>query len=346
MISILLVDDDDMKSASVSAVIEQLLERQDVTMLRARSVYEAAQLLRHQRFDLMIVDLNVPQRTGEDPVADGGIRLIGMLSQRMSDLQSPVHIVGLTSFDALVMQHEKFFNDRLWHLIRFSASGSEWTTQLGQKLVHIAETKLLPQSGQYQHDLAIVTALHHVELESVLAIDAMWKQQQFEDDDTLYHAGVFKNGSKNLRVVAAAAVEMGMPATTALAMNVITKYRPRYIAMVGIAAGIKGNFGDVLIATHSWDYGCGKSRHIAGRSEFLPAPSQIQVNPLLKSKLSLFCLDESVFRRIQAGWRGAPAPIAPLSYRMGPVATGAAVIESKSLMGADTTLHRCRAHFC
>jgi CheY-like chemotaxis protein len=287
MINVLLVDDDDQKSAKVQAVIHQLVEQHGVIVERARTAHDAVTALRRKRhLDLMIVDLNIPLREGADPTPVGGVRLIESLSEKVnSDLGTPVHIVGLTAFDPLIQQYEKFFDDRLWHLVRFSAESNDWVSQIGKKLVHIAETKLPARRDNYEVDLAIVTALHHVELESVLALDAGWQQQQFAEDETLYHMGEFRRDSKSLRVVAAAAVEMGMPAATALSMNVITRFRPRYLAMAGIAAGIKGNFGDILIATHSWDYGCGKSRFQLGRSEFLPAPSQVQLNPLLKSKL-------------------------------------------------------------
>lgn len=53
---------------------------------------------------------------------------------------------------------------------------------------------------------------------------------------------------------------MGMPAAASLAMKMIMTFRPAFVGMVGVAAGVKGrtNFGDVIAADPTWDYGSGK----------------------------------------------------------------------------------------
>jgi nucleoside phosphorylase len=134
-----------------------------------------------------------------------------------------------------------------------------------------------------------VTALHAIELEAVLTIDANWRNQKLDGDDVIYHRGEFVRDGRRVQVVAAAAIEMGMCAATALSMNLIAAFRPKYIAMVGIAAGVEGNFGDILVADQSWDYGSGKSVFEDSHgSRFLPAPNFIPIAPDVKYMLNEF----------------------------------------------------------
>jgi nucleoside phosphorylase/CheY-like chemotaxis protein len=332
MIAVLLVDDDEKKAQQVVSTIETIGLDLDIQVARARSVTEATTKLREHPFDLMIVDLQLPMRPGQDPVPEGGVRLMQAISQKGARLTTPTHIVGLTAFAELESSTKPFFDEGLWHLVRYESSSDEWVRQIGRKIIHIAETQTEKVLTGYQTDLAIVTALTSVELEAVLSLPGGWEREERVGDETLYHLGSFKRGTSSLSVVAASAREMGMPAMAALCMKTIYEFRPRYITMSGIAAGLKGNYGDILIATHSWDYGSGKTRHAKGKSAFMPSPSQIQMSALLKSKLALFSGDQSIFRRIQQSWNGIPTPMTTLDYKMGPMASGASVVESRPLI--------------
>jgi len=115
-------------------------------------------------------------------------------------------------------------------------------------------------------------------------------------------------------------------------MKMISTFRPRYLAMTGIAAGVKGSFGDIIVADQAWDYGSGKSRSMLfGRSNFLPSPKPIPMDPLLQSRFACFGLRKEVPRIIETGWTG-PRPGTPLAVYRGPVASGAAVLENRPLI--------------
>ncbi|AFE05949.1 hypothetical protein COCOR_04661 [Corallococcus coralloides DSM 2259] len=330
MIDILIADDSDGKTAHITNLISEILPAKDKNVRHAKTVASAVALLRQTSFDLLIVDLNIPLRDDEAPRADGGLRLIKALQQQR-EMHRPTHVIGLTAYAELLAQSAEAFKDDLWHVVQYSDDSTDWMDQVSRKLIYIAETKTA-SAQHYQTDIAIVTALHSVELESVLKLDGSWEQVLMDGDATIYHSGMFQRGDRKLKVVAAAAFEMGMPATTALSMKMISAFRPRHLAMTGICAGVKGQFGDILIADHSWDYGSGKSRLAEqGASIFLPAPSQIQIEPILKSKFSNFLMDQSVLRAIQSRWTGHHSPN-KLSARMGPIASGAAVLENKALI--------------
>lgn len=331
-IRVLIVDDSPSKTEQISDLILRIIPDVAPEIHVATDASEAARMLHTSRYDLLVLDINLPLRQGEGPRREGGLEVLRYIRTRKG-ANRPTHIVGLSGYEDLVSDFTKVFSDEMWYLIGYDSASDEWRQQLAHKLVHIADSVVPPPIGDYRTDLAIITALHQVELEAVLDIEAGWERQTWPDDSAIYYHGTFVNTARALSVVAASAPGMGMPAATAMAMKAIFRYRPRYIAMVGIAAGVKGHFGDVLVAEQSWDYGSGKARPPQeGRSIFLPAPSYIPLSPHLKARFQAFALNKTVLRNIQLRWKGPESFEAPLQVLMGPVASGAAVLENPEIV--------------
>lgn len=332
MLRILVVDDSENKVSRIRCLVRDMFADDEAEVQHVSDGHSAGALLRATAFDLLILDILIPLRADSAPTPDGGVVLLEQLVRKKNTFNTPAHVVGLTEHDELLEKYQRTFRDELWLLIKYDESSDEWAQLLGRKLVHVAEAKNPRARDDYRLDLAVVTALEQVELESLLDLQANWRERLVDGDDTIYHTGRFERGGKSVSVAAAAAIEMGMPAATGLSMKMIENFAPRYLAIVGIAAGIEGNFGDVLIASHAWDYGSGKSKHSRGKgSVFLPAPSQIPLSTPLRAKLGLFVMRGDALRRIQEEWPGE-AVETELSARIGPVASGAAVLESKPLI--------------
>ena len=91
-----------------------------------------------------------------------------------------------------------------------------------------------------------------------------WKAKTFPGDEQIYDVSTFQRDSKEYSLVHTKIGEMGMPAAAATAMKVIYTFRPRYIIMVGIAAGIAKSefeeqmYGDVILPDIVWNYSAGK----------------------------------------------------------------------------------------
>lgn len=332
MLNLLLVDDSSHKTRQIIELIERILPDIGMHVDVAQTAAEAAHFLKSARYDLMVLDINLPLREGGQTRKDGGLTVLQAIREQ-KNYHRPTHIVGLSAYHELVSEYSGRFAEEMWYLIEFDDRTDEWAQQLARKLVHIADAVALGPTGEFSSDLAIITALHKVELEAVLALDASWERKWWKGDTTLYYEGRFVRGATTLSVVAAAAPEMGMPAATAVTMKAIARYRPRYVAMVGIAAGVRGHFGDILIADHSWDYGSGKAKPSdEGRSVFLPAPSSIPLSPHLKARFEAFGLNKRILREIQLRWE-SPTPVeAPLTTMIGPIASGAAVLENRHVI--------------
>lgn len=323
MIDMLLVEDDRPKADRIAQVAEGLLG-DAISIQRATSVAAAVSELGTRQFDLMVVDICLPRREGEPAAVDGGLDLL-IAHKR---LRIPSHIVGLSAFEELVSKHADVFRADLWHLIKFDFASREWVDLLSRKLIHVAEAKQSLKTG-FRSDVAILTAHVHPELEAVLALLENRAEAPVEGDPTPYSTGEWRRGGRPVSVVAAAAIEMGMPASACLAMKMIYQWRPRYIVSVGIAAAVAGQLGDILVADLVWDYGSGKVERRDGVRQFSPAPNPIPIDPALRAKTNFFASDPGVTTAIRDGWgkRGAPGA---LHVRVGPMASGAVVIGDRA----------------
>lgn len=91
-----------------------------------------------------------------------------------------------------------------------------------------------------------------------------WQERRYDGDNQLYLEAEMPKGDHTVKVVATKQDEMGMTAAATNAMKVIERYRPMYLIMPGIAAGLGEEtaedqlYGDVLLADAVWDYSCGK----------------------------------------------------------------------------------------
>jgi nucleoside phosphorylase len=183
-------------------------------------------------------------------------------------------------------------------------------------------------------DVVIVCALHSPELEKILSTcQAKWAEMPSKPDDphTYHQNNLTTQRGARLCVVAAAPNQMGLAASAVLATKMILRFRPKLVAMVGIAAGAKSDsqgYGDILAAEHTFDYGAGKVSREGGRLVLRPDPKPIDIHARLKQRLKHWqsqrlCLDE-----ISKAWP-AEKPQTILQLHVGPLGSGAAVIDDR-----------------
>jgi nucleoside phosphorylase len=184
----------------------------------------------------------------------------------------------------------------------------------------------------YRSFLSIICALESPELTSVLQINWAWKQISLPNDDTIYFRGEFERHGEAKIVHAAASPRMGMPAAAILSTKMISAFRPQYLAMTGITAGMPGKtkFGDIIAADPSWDWGSGKWEMRNGNLSFSSAPHQLSITPFIRSKLRLLKSDEVSLAKIRQDWP-ADSPEHVLSLHIGPLASGASVLADRTI---------------
>ncbi|BCQ60737.1 histidine kinase [Pseudomonas sp. Boi14] len=340
MIKILVVEDSQDKLKRVlselTAVDGCVLDDIDI----ARDARGAKQFLLENYYDLLILDISLPPTSDKDPVPDGGLVLLDEIIDRDIYI-SPREVIGLTAYSDIESQASKKFAGDLWRVLHYDISSTDWGEQIQRKVRHILATKKMGKIvGSYETDVCVITALPTPELSAVLNIPWAWGELPVDNDATQYHQCQVESHEKTLSVVAAAASRMGMPAAAVLAMKMITTFRPRYLVMLGITAGISGQveMGDIIVADPSWDYGNGKRTLSDNVPIFYAAPHQINLEGFLKAKLARLSQDSGALAAIRSKWPTKCPPL--LSVRLGPLASGAAVLEDPSITAGIREQHR------
>lgn len=320
MLKILIIDDDVIKSEKVRSTIASGLNA-PVRLEVARTVKEATTLMNEVQYDLAIIDLFIPLDEVSELSKGGGIAVLDAI-EKSKRIKSPRHVVGLSSFSEMVEQQRPRFEEGLRHLIEYSPSSVEWSKKLVAFVVNIDNSESEGYRPSYDYDMAIVCALQKPELDAVLSLPGGWKKVPKDNKSSFdFWEGSFGSESSPFRVVCGASPRMGMPMSTALSCAIIQRFTPRYLVIGGIAAGVSGNFGDILIADRTWDYGSGKSRSVENASggfdsEFEPDPFQLNTDDELLRMLQVFkSKSDEVLFRIRNNWLG-PKP-EKLECRMG-----------------------------
>lgn len=192
----------------------------------------------------------------------------------------------------------------------------------------------VPGKLEYDWDVGVVCALEHPEFDAVihaLGGPAAWNEVDSPQYSHLYRSTTLTtNGGRTLRVVGTTASSMGLTAAAIVTTQLVTRFRPRIVVMIGIAAGTRdGNkqFGDVLVADPSVDYNSGKVVDIGGVRDFLPDPYPLGLNPRLRSVLQRYRgRQHEIFQMIRGRWSGG-VPTEGNRLHLGPLGAADQVID-------------------
>jgi nucleoside phosphorylase/CheY-like chemotaxis protein len=306
----------------------------------ARDANEARRYLRENQYDLMILDISLPERPESLPAPDGGIKLLEEVLER--DIYSkPREVVGLTAFSDVLESAGRRFAEDLWQVVQYDSTDDTWVQQLQRKIRYILLAKRAGPLPDYEQYLCVLTALPTPELEAVLKIPWAWEKFELPNDPTVYHRGVVQKDGTPRPVVAACASRMGMTASAILSMKMINHFRPRYLAISGILAGISSqcSMGDIIAADPCWDWGSGKYQVKRRQHQFAAAPYQVNINSFVRSKLSLLSTAGADLDEIRRGWQGKKIDTV-LRMHIGPVASGASVLEDHKIAESIVQQHR------
>jgi nucleoside phosphorylase len=211
-----------------------------------------------------------------------------------------------------------------------------------QGLSRLRELSKLPLpvgrgAEQFLTDIGIICALEHPEFSAV--VDALGGMASWREVSNPTYSHVYRACTMNtvagtaLKVVGTTATSMGLTAASIVTTQLIMQFRPRIVAMIGIAAGTRDGqkqFGDVLVADPSVDYNSGKVVLANGIRDFLPDPYPIGLNPRLRSVLQRYRgADQAVFQQIRGGWKG-DLPGSSNRLYVGPLGAADQVIDDES----------------
>lgn len=161
---------------------------------------------------------------------------------------------------------------------------------------------------------AAVQFATQVEYESVMS-SFDWSPIQVDGDSQQYYEYIIRyDDGTDVRLVAAKADEMGNVASSTLTLKLIERFRPKYVILVGIAAGVRFThkqvqpvLGDVVIADRVWIFASGKyvpkevSPIQMGGIGFLPRPQVRNMNEGLRDFIKDRVKDSGISYRIHIG---------------------------------------------
>ena len=334
MINILIVDDRYEKVQSINKVLEPILS-DEINIITAQDINGAKRELRKRNFDIMILDIYLPQTFGKEILPDGGMKLLKEIKESRALMYSyPKYVISVSGYKDSAESFKS--SEGIIHTsIFYDPTNTEWEKELLDR-VRIALTIVSGTSVRraYDYDIAVVCALKE-EMEFIAEGLQDVKEIKVEYDDDIYYTGFFEKDNQKIRVVFSNANQMGMIASTALTTKMITHFTPKYIVMTGITGGTKTdkmNYGDVIVASCSWDYRAGKDVAKGKEKYHLNSIDQKSVDSTLISHCRRLKDDTEVLRNIKDTFKQGIKPETELKLLIGPVVSGASVITDPDIV--------------
>ncbi len=177
------------------------------------------------------------------------------------------------------------------------------------------------------NDIVVITATQD-EYDSFARLLHDLHRIEIANDSTIYYKGYIQSYKLRYSVVVPVPSDMGIASAAVITTKCISNFRPKYLFMVGIAAGIKAitKIGDVLIGEKSLDYNeiieveSNNNKRIKFSNTIIAASNH------LKSKLRLFIKEFAIKK-------STDNPLITslereISFHFGIIVTGSALIRS------------------
>lgn len=332
MVNILIVYDDAEKIQEIKKVLEPKCTG-NINLIVANCINSAKRELKKNNFDIMILDIYLPQTFGETPQQDGGMRLLKTIKD--SKFYSyPRYVISISKYEQSTTSFSSS-EGKIHTAIFYNQETNEWENKLSscvEAAISIVENTTVHRL--YNYDVAVICALEEeaqMIKESLMGVE----QCKVEYDDDIYYSGFFEREDRKISVVLSFANQMGMVAATSLTTKMINNFAPRYMVMTGIAGGTKPdkmNFGDVIIAETSWDYRAGKDIRKNDNTQHLNSINALSIDTKLISYCRNLGQDKAKLREIKDSFKMGDAPGTELQLLIGPVVSGASVITDPEIV--------------
>lgn len=341
---ILIIEDD---SNKVEKEYELLSEFDSLDIKHVLCLNAARLLLSNNFYDCLILDLKLADEVHGEKRGEAGIEFITEIIETDS-YNKPMEIIVLSAYNELEPKLRETQRDYYFNFIHYSEESVEWREKLKNTIRYriLADDSKYNDVFEYKTDVAFITATS-IETQALAEIeDIEWKEKRFKGDATLYYEAIIEVSKKKIRLIRAQQSEMGMAAASNLTSKIIRYFQPKYIIMVGIAAGIgDGNYGDIIVPSIIWNYSSGKyveAEEKDGKTgiEFIPDAFSVEadVDSVEMLKLGNY---QSVLKTIQEQFQHANyiKYESKLDIIVGPFACGSAVVANEQIVDEIIRAH-------
>ena len=328
---VLLIEDNESKRERIAKVLidANVAVKNDFT--ECTNIIDAKRILRNTKFDILLLDMRLPNRVDSKDIKS--MAGLDFLKEFKNDRRyhQPKEIIGITECEDELAKVKKDFDENLLQIIYYHPSKPEWEKLLIDRFEYLISCE--QDTNIYNYDIAIICALETPEFTAVKELPCTWVSIKKDNTALSFYETYFEFEDKRLKVIAVCIDKMGMVPTGVLATQTIEMFRPKYLTMTGIAAGIKGEveLGDILVVNPSWDSGSGKLKvDNSGEKLFEIDPKQEPIDNDIILNIKELSGDTQFLNTLRENWKFSKIKNV-LSVHIGPVASGAAVIANEDI---------------
>lgn len=343
MIKILVVED---QAEKRQRILSHLTSLEGITLDNIRhsdNVIDAKRHIKQTKFDLLVLDINIPRRADQIPTRAAGLDIITFIKEN-SQAIAPSYIFGMTAYEEEFSDASLEFSSALWKLVRFSHEDTSWQGALtaAAKFLLSKDSPPFHNDGTTYHvDAGIIVALEE-ELDPFRTLLDNWTELHVPHDPSRYFQGQLSINEKTIHVVAVACPRMGLPTAAVITTKLLLAFRPRYLLTTGICAGVrsKTNIGDILISDPSFDWGSGKwAKAEDGGLEFKPAAYPWRLGENLRRVVTVLGDDLTLLNDLGRSFDGQ-RPANPPTVKIDAMASGGSVLQADDLMKDIQAQHK------
>jgi predicted acylesterase/phospholipase RssA len=136
MAKILIVEDNANKLQKIiqAMLVVNGVELADITHVISGT--DAKRELTQTFFDLLVLDIAIPERIDQEVSSDGGLDLLNEVLAR-DKYKQPAHVVGITSYEDIYARAAERFSRESLSVIYYDQTSDEWSTKLQAKIRQI-----------------------------------------------------------------------------------------------------------------------------------------------------------------------------------------------------------------
>lgn len=331
MKKVLLVDDN--HTEHTRYVAETINSLGGFELIKCSYVKEALKEVKNSHFDFLIIDIQLPTMLDDDTDKKGGMKLIEMIEEQSNKMQMPNYIIGITSHSESYDLAIDFFKERGFPLML----STEIISDLKPLLLN--QIKYIPT--KHECDIAIITALHKTEFDKILDLPINLRELETVGSHTYYTGSFVDSEGTKRSIIATYCTRMGSPSAASSASYLISRYKPKLIAMTGITGGINDelSLGDIVVADSCWNWESGKRTREDGESIFKTAADQIRLDERICALFKRYSVNRNYVEDIQNNWSGNSSS-SRLSLHVGPMVSGSSVMEDEKIVSEILKQHR------
>jgi nucleoside phosphorylase/CheY-like chemotaxis protein len=346
MLKVLIVDDTQEKIVQIRQVMDGFVENPDDIPISG-SIREGLKACTKDRYDLVILDLFIPEKAGEVPNPENAKTFLKLIKED-DDYICPIFVIGITRMQDVV-EYKSYFEAETLQILWYAENDDTWKEQLKNRLEYLIGVKRnLGVTYDYDYDVAIINALQTPEHEIMrTTLGKEWEELNLDDDNaTTYYKTVLKTREgKDVRCISCYAPQMASVASAALTTKVILRFHPKYLFMTGICAALKGDdvsFGDIMVASQVWDGMSGKyieqnKDGVVPELVFEPDYRPIPLDAAMLNIVNRLKEKNSLLNEIRECFDGVK-PETPLRIHAGPMTSVPSVIASEKKI-AEIKVH-------